>query len=141
MSKSILVFSFISALFFSLQVNAAKPEGVGKPDGVGKPEQTGQPEDAGRPEGKGKPEETGKPAKVRICHNGSTYDAETGEDNPISFVLELPTKAVTAHLNNHMDCETIFEEVGEGTECSLSDDGLTVLCETVTLCNCLDVLP
>ncbi len=75
--------------------------------------------------------------KQSICHNGSTYNGTTMESDPISFVITIAgtqhAKAVEKHVANHGDLET-YLEAGEGEECELQDDGVTVLCEEVTLC-------
>jgi hypothetical protein len=76
--------------------------------------------------------------KQSICHNGSTYIEGVGEE-PISFVITIAgkqlAKAVDKHVENHGDLETYVEgEEGAGEECELLDDGETVVCEPVTLC-------
>lgn len=77
-----------------------------------------------------------KDHKVSICHNGSTYDSATMMEAPISFVITIAgkriAKAVDKHVANHGDLET-YQELGEGEECELLDDG-TVACDTVMLC-------
>lgn len=78
--------------------------------------------------------------KVSICHNGSTYNSDTQMEDPISFVITIAgrdiARAVEKHVANHGDLET-FQELGEGEECELLEDGL-VACDAVTLCG--DVL-
>jgi hypothetical protein len=75
--------------------------------------------------------------KKSICHNGSTYNATTLENDPISFVITIAgkqlAKAVNKHVANHGDLET-YQESGLGEECELLDDGETVECDEVTLC-------
>ena len=75
--------------------------------------------------------------KESICHNGSTYNAVTQESEPLSFVNTIAGKqkarAVDKHVENHGDLET-YVETGEGEECELLDDGVTVECDEVTLC-------
>ena len=75
--------------------------------------------------------------KEDICHNGSTYNLETMEYDPISFSISIAgrqvAKAVDKHLENHGDLDS-FMETGEGEECELLDDGVTVECSVVTLC-------
>jgi hypothetical protein len=75
--------------------------------------------------------------KEDICHNGSTYNSETMEYDPISFSIRIAgrqvAKAVDKHLENHGDSDD-FMETGEGEECELLDDGETVECAVVTLC-------
>ena len=77
--------------------------------------------------------------KVSICHDGSTYNSTTMEEEDISFVISVSGKgnAVDAHINNHGDCPGLFAEVGPGQECELMIDGITVMCWEVTLCECL----
>jgi hypothetical protein len=74
--------------------------------------------------------------KASICHNGSTYNEATAMEDPISFVITIAgrqlAKAVEKHVLNHGDLET-YEELGDGEECELLDDGTTD-CKTVTLC-------
>jgi len=78
--------------------------------------------------------------KASICHNGSTYNSDTQMEDPISFVITIAgrdiARAVEKHVANHGDLET-FQELGEGEECELLEDGL-VACDAVTLCG--DVL-
>ena len=78
-----------------------------------------------------------KDHKASICHNGSTYDSGTMTENPISFVITIAgrgiAKAVDKHVANHGDLET-YQEGGEGEECELLDDGITIDCKVVTLC-------
>lgn len=75
--------------------------------------------------------------KLSICHNGSTYNSGTGENDPISFVITIAgkesAKAVEKHVENHGDLETYLEGAA-GEECELLDDGVTVECDEVTLC-------
>ena len=75
--------------------------------------------------------------KQSICHNGSTYNSTSMESDPISFVITIAgkqhAKAVDKHVENHGDLET-YQETGDGEECELQDDGITVLCDDVTLC-------
>ena len=75
--------------------------------------------------------------KESICHNGSTYNSGTGENDPISFVITIAgknlAKAVEKHMENHGDLDT-YQEGGAGEECELLDDGVTVECDDVTLC-------
>jgi hypothetical protein len=75
--------------------------------------------------------------KQSICHNGSTYNEGTLESEPISFVINIAgkqlAKAVDKHVENHGDLET-YQETGLGEECELLDDGETVECDEVTLC-------
>lgn len=78
-----------------------------------------------------------KQPKVSICHNGGTYNSETREEEKLSFVITISGNAVPAHIRNHQDCPTIFSDLGDGLECELQDDGMTVICETVTLCECI----
>jgi hypothetical protein len=77
-----------------------------------------------------------KDHKASICHNGSTYNSDTQVEDPISFVITIAgrdiARAVEKHVANHGDLET-YEELGEGEECELLDDG-TVACDVVTLC-------
>jgi len=74
--------------------------------------------------------------KLSICHNGSTYNSSTGENDPISFVITIagkqPAKAVEKHVENHADLEDYLEGAA-GQECELLDDE-TVQCDDVTLC-------
>jgi hypothetical protein len=78
-----------------------------------------------------------KDHKASICHNGSTYDADTLMDVPISFVITIAgrqlAKAVEKHVLNHGDAET-YQADGDGEVCELLDDGTTA-CKTVTLCS------
>jgi len=78
------------------------------------------------------------PAKVDICHNGGTYNAETGTEDPIQFIINVSSKSIPAHIHVHGDCPNIFEVIGEGKECELQADGVTVSCKPVTLCDCID---
>lgn len=75
--------------------------------------------------------------KASICHNGSTYNAVTQASEPVSFVITIAGKqtarAVDKHVENHGDLET-YVETGAGEECELLDDGVTVECDEVTLC-------
>jgi hypothetical protein len=75
--------------------------------------------------------------KQSICHNGSTYNSGTGESDPISFVITIAgkqsAKAVEKHVENHADLEVYLEGTA-GEECELLDDGITVECDEVTLC-------
>jgi hypothetical protein len=75
--------------------------------------------------------------KESICHNGSTYNSTTQESDPIAFVITIAgkqtAKAVDKHVANHGDLETYVETVA-GEECELLDDGVTVECDEVTLC-------
>jgi len=75
--------------------------------------------------------------KLSICHNGSTYNSITGENDPISFVITIAgkqsAKAVEKHVENHADLEVYLEGTA-GEECELLDDGVTVECDEVTLC-------
>jgi hypothetical protein len=75
--------------------------------------------------------------KASICHNGSTYNSTTMESDPISFEITIAgkqlAKAVNKHVENHGDLET-YQESGPGEECELLDDGVTVECDEVTLC-------
>ena len=75
--------------------------------------------------------------KEDICHNGSTYNSLTMEYDPISFSISIAGRqvamAVEKHLENHGDLDT-FMETGEGEECKFLDDGETVECAVVTLC-------
>jgi hypothetical protein len=77
-----------------------------------------------------------KDHKESICHNGSTYNEATMMEEDISFVITIAgrdiARAVEKHVTNHGDLET-YEELGEGEECELLDDG-TVACDVVTLC-------
>jgi hypothetical protein len=78
--------------------------------------------------------------KASICHNGSTYNAETQLEDPISFVITIAgkqhAKAVDKHVENHGDLEDAFlvGDPGAGEECELQLDGIEVVCEPVTLC-------
>ena len=78
-----------------------------------------------------------KDHKLPICHNGSTYDEDDMMETPISFVITIAgrsiAKAVEKHVDNHGDLET-YQELGEGEECKLLDDGITIDCKVVTLC-------
>ena len=75
--------------------------------------------------------------KESICHNGSTYNSTTLEYDPISFVITIAgknlAKAVDKHVENHGDLE-LYIEGDPGQECELLDDGETVECDEVTLC-------
>ena len=75
--------------------------------------------------------------KESICHNGSTYNSTDEVSEPISFVITIAgkhlAKAVDKHVANHGDLET-YIETGPGQECELQDDGVTVECDEVTLC-------
>lgn len=75
--------------------------------------------------------------KESICHNGSTYNPITQESDPIAFVITIAgkqtAKAVDKHVENHGDLET-YVEAGPGEECELLDDGETLDCDEVTLC-------
>lgn len=75
--------------------------------------------------------------KQSICHNGSTYNAGTMESEQISFVITIAgkqhAKAVNKHVENHGDWET-YQETVLGEECELLDDGETVECDEVMLC-------
>lgn len=77
-----------------------------------------------------------KDHKASICHNGSTYNSDTQMEDPIAFVITIAgrdiARAVEKHVANHGDLET-YQELGEGEECKLLDDG-TVACDTVMLC-------
>jgi hypothetical protein len=77
-----------------------------------------------------------KDHKASICHNGSTYNEDTGEER-ISFVITIAgraiARAVEKHVVNHDDLET-YMEIGPGEECELLDDGITIGCKVVTLC-------
>ena len=79
--------------------------------------------------------------KASICHNGSTYNSETQMQDPISFVITIAgrsiAKAVEKHVDNHGDLET-YADLGEGEECKLLDDGITIDCKAVTLCGPAD---
>ena len=77
--------------------------------------------------------------KESICHNGSTYNSTTMEYDPISFVITIAgrqhAKAVEKHVENHGDLDEAYIEVEvPGEECELLDDGVTVECDEVTLC-------
>jgi len=78
--------------------------------------------------------------KLSICHNGSTYNSTSMESDPISFEITIAgkqhAKAVQEHVENHGDLET-YEILGTGEECELQDDGVTVVCDEVTLCGSL----
>jgi len=78
-----------------------------------------------------------KDHKASICHNGSTYNSDTMVEDDISFVITIAgrgiAKAVGKHVDNHGDLET-YQEGGEGEECKLLDDGITIDCKVVTLC-------
>ena len=78
--------------------------------------------------------------KVSICHNGSTYNSDTMMEEDISFVISISEKgkAMQAHIDNHADCPVPFVVLGPGLECELDSDGILVICEEVTLCECLD---
>ena len=75
--------------------------------------------------------------KLSICHNGSTYNSNTMESDPLSFEITIAgkqhAKAVEKHVANHGDLET-YEILGTGEECELQDDGETVVCSEVELC-------
>ena len=77
--------------------------------------------------------------KADICHNGSTYNSDTGMEEDISFVISISEKgnAMQAHIDNHADCPVPFIVLGPGLECELDSDGVTIICEEVTLCECL----
>ena len=84
--------------------------------------------------------------KASICHNGSSYNEGTKVEDPISFVITIAgkatAKAVDKHVENHGDLETYLEgEEGGGQECELLDDGVTVGCNDVTLCEEVVVEP
>lgn len=78
-----------------------------------------------------------KQSKVSICHNGGTYNSETREEEKLSFIITISGNAVPAHIRNHHDCPTIFADLGDGLECELRDDGVTIICKTVALCECI----
>jgi hypothetical protein len=81
-----------------------------------------------------------KDHKASICHNGSTYNEDTGMEDRISFVITIAgraiARAVEKHVVNHGDLETYVEN-GPGEECELVDDGtgtMIVECNDVLLC-------
>ena len=75
--------------------------------------------------------------KQTICHNGSTYNAGTEMEDPISFEITIAgkqnAKAVDKHVENHGDFEWVYLVLGPGEECELLDDD-SVECKEVTLC-------
>ena len=76
--------------------------------------------------------------KEKICHNGSTYNSTTMMEEDISFVISISSKAVQRHIDNHGDCPVPFVMFDQGYECTLDSDDITVICEEVTLCGCLN---
>ncbi len=80
-----------------------------------------------------------KDHKVNMCHNGSTYNSDTMMEEDISFVISISGKgkAVQKHIENHGDCPGLFAENGTGQECELANNGVTVMCKEVTLCECV----
>jgi hypothetical protein len=72
------------------------------------------------------------PVKQTICHNGSTYNLETMNYDPISFVITVSSNAVAKHVANHGDLEVYQEEEVKGQECGFVKEIL--VCKEVTLC-------
>ncbi|NVJ59614.1 MAG: hypothetical protein HWE27_04445 [Gammaproteobacteria bacterium] len=78
-----------------------------------------------------------KQGKVMLCHNGSSFDYDLQDEVPVSFVIDINRNALDAHLNNHDDCDSLFV-IGEPVQvCELQDDGITIICEEKSSCNCL----
>ena len=75
--------------------------------------------------------------KQSICHNGSAYNTETMEYEPISFEITIAgkqhAKAVDKHVANHGDLVDYSPADEPSIACELDDDGL-VACDLVTLC-------
>lgn len=75
--------------------------------------------------------------KQSICHNGSTYNAETMEYDPISFEITIAgkqhAKAVDKHVANHGDLELYTVAEDPGIACELNEESV-VVCDVVTLC-------
>ena len=113
-----------------------------KPDFTGKPTSKGKPDHAKGPkEGKGKPDEipANSGQRVNVCHNGGSYNVETGQEDPISFVISVPPGAHKKHLYEDLDCLAFSSDDSETVnECELQEDGITIMCQARTPCTCLD---
>lgn len=95
--------------------------------------------DNGQGNGNGNGNGGGNLGRIALCHNGDTYNVETGLEEAVSFVITVNRRALPAHLN-HGDCAGLFEENGPIEVCELQDDG-SVLCEVKESCTCLPEEP
>jgi hypothetical protein len=86
----------------------------------------------------------GKAEKVDVCHNGSVYDGDTGDDVaydldgwvPGSFVINISGNAVTKHVVNHGDLLVFSEGEDVITEVVVAD-GIITGFETKLSCGAL----
>jgi hypothetical protein len=86
----------------------------------------------------------GKAEKVDVCHNGSVYDGDTGDDAaydldgwvPGSFIINISGNAETKHVVNHGDLLEFSEGEGVITEVVVAD-GIITGFETKPSCGAL----
>jgi hypothetical protein len=83
-----------------------------------------------------------KAEKVDVCHNGSVYTGETGDDavynpeawEPGSFVINISGNAVTKHEVKHEDLLEFSTGPDVITEVVVSDGGIITGFETQLSC-------
>ena len=75
--------------------------------------------------------------KQSICHNGSAYNQDIMEYEPISIEITIAgkqrAKAVDKHVANHGDLELYTAAEEKSIACEHDDEG-ELVCDMVTLC-------